>query len=345
MIADAHITVLRVADPRDAAFLCAFLQSPIGVQQLLRFRRGSSRQIELYPDDILTLLIPRVRKRTRENISRRWLNSVRAVQASAGAVGEAEHRIFSSLSTSRDQAEKGRGWNLSVGTLIGARRIDAEYCTPEILDLRNRIARAGAIPLSELILEAKRGLQPDAYAEGGSVHVIKSKDVHYPELDLSRCDRTAEEEWPYFLSGDEVLINMTGLGTLGRSTVVPRTSAQTMALIPAVDVMAIKVDPTALLPEYLALYLNSQIGRRLTTSLQTGSSGQQHLYPAHFSEIPVLLPRTASGEADLEWQRMTVELAEGRSSAVLAAQEVGRELDRQFLDELGVVVDLSTVPR
>ena len=36
-----------------------------------------------------------------------------------------------------------------------------------------------------------------------------------------------------------------------------------------------------------ALYLGSNIGRTLSESLQTGSSGQQHLYPIHFDHLPV----------------------------------------------------------
>lgn len=345
MIADAHITVLRVANPTDAAFLCAFLQSPIGIQQLLRLRRGSSRQIEIYPDDITTLLVPRVGRRTRESIAKRWTASVRAVRASAAAISKAEQRIISTL----DQCSIGRelearSWDLSVGTLVAGRRIDAEYCTPRIHELRDRIYRAGAVPLTELILEAKKGLQPSTYLAGGSVHVIKSKDVHYPEFDLSLCDTTDEDEWPYFLSGDEVLINMTGIGTLGRAMVVPKASAQATALIPAVDVMAVTIDSSIVLPQYVALYLNSSIGRQLTTSLQTGSSGQQHLYSSHFSEIPVLMPRTRSGKPDLAWQRKTIDLAERRKSALQSARAIGAELDSLFLDELDVPIDLSTVP-
>ncbi len=345
MLADTHITILRTDDAADAAFLCAFLQSPIGVQQLLRLRRGSSRQIEIYPEDILTLLVPQVDRQTRVAISERWIDSVRAVQSSAAATSEAEEQIASWLSSrSINGRSDQKTWALPIATLTAGRRIDAEYCIPEVERLRGEISRAGAVQLADLILEARKGLQPQAYVEGGCVHVIKSKDVHYPELDLSLCDTTTEDDWPYFLSGNEMLINMTGIGTLGRATVVPKAATDAMALIPAVDVMAIKVDPSMALPQYVALYLNSQIGRRLTSSLQTGSSGQQHLYPAHFSEIPVLLPRTRSGKPDLAWQRRIIEVAERRNMALESARASGRELDAVFLEELGVPVDMSIVP-
>jgi hypothetical protein len=345
MIADAHITVLQLADPTDAAFLCAFLQSPVGIQQLLRLRRGSSRQIEIYPEDIVSVLVPPIRRETRAAVSKRWIAAVNAVEASSAAVYEAEQRIVSRLGqNSRAASAEIKGWDQPLSGLMAGRRIDAEYCTPGVSELRDQLSRAGAIPLSELILTARKGLQPDAYVEGGPVHVIKSKDVHYPDFDLALCDTTTEDSWPFFLGGDEVLLNMTGIGTLGRSTVVPRDAAEVNALIPSVDVMALTVDSSIALPQYVALFLNSPFGRRITSSLQTGSSGQQHLYPTHFAEIPVLVPRTRSGKPDLEWQRGTIERAERRNAALFSARAMGIELDKFFLEELGIAVDMSIIP-
>jgi restriction endonuclease S subunit len=345
MIADGHITVVRLADPREGPFICAFLQSPIGVQQLLRFRRGSSRQIEIYPEDIVSLAVPEVRKKARQEISRLWTEAVAAVQAASGAVAEAEQRIASRLGPALvSTAPATPIWELSVGALTQSHRIDAEFVSPPVQDLRNRISKAGSVPLSSLVLEVKKGLQPESYADDGQTTVIKSKDVHYPGFDLSQCDTTPESNWPYFLSGGELLINMTGVGTLGRATVVPKDAAGVGGLIPSVDVAVLTLDRTSVLPEYVALYLNSSLGRRLTTSLQTGSSGQQHLYPAHFSEIPILLPVARGGKPDIEWQRRTIEVAERRRRALDAARETGAMLDRLFLGELGVSVDLGTIP-
>lgn len=344
MIADGHITVVRLADPSEGPFICAFLQSPIGVQQLLRLHRGSSRQIEIYPEDIVSLAVPAVGKKTRKEIARLWTTAVAAVQAASGAVAEAEQRIASRLgSASVPTALATFSWELPIGTLAQSRRIDAEFASPLVQDLRHRISTAGGVPLSSLVLDVKKGLQPESYVEDGETIVIKSKDVHYPGFDLSQCDSTSESEWPYFLSGGELLINMTGVGSLGRATVVPKDAASGWRLIPAVDLAVVTLDRTAVLPQYVALYLNSSFGRRLTTSLQTGSSGQQHIYPAHFAEIPILLP-TRGGKPDIEWQRRTIEVAERRRGALDAARETGALLDRLFLDELGVPVDLGTIP-
>ncbi|MCW3018381.1 MAG: hypothetical protein JWN10_689 [Solirubrobacterales bacterium] len=346
MVADAHVTVLPTGDIEKAAFLCAYLQSPIGRQQLLQRRRGSSRQLEIYPRDILSVLVPRVTKAKRDIIASRWLAATQLVAASASAVADTDTRILALVGGDGAAVDDwgDRIWEDSRSGLEVGRRIDAEFRVPPVQRLRRRILDAGGIPMSELLVSMRKGFQPMHYVDDGDIYVIKSKDVHYPELDLFSCDRTTDDGWPYQLDGGEVLLNMTGQGTLGRSTVVPSEEAQELSLIPSVDIYALNVNRAFVLPEYLALFLNSLIGRRLTESLQTGSSGQQHLYPAHFSAIPVPIPRTAAGEPDLEWQQSIVSTAEARNAATHAARKTGAELDADFLERLGVPVDLSILP-
>jgi type I restriction enzyme S subunit len=225
-----------------------------------------------------------------------------------------------------------------------SRRIDAEYASPAIERLRECVVKAGALPLSALTSSVRKGVQPERYIDDGPVRVIKSKDVNYPELDLDACETTDGTDWPYYLRGGEVLLNATGEGTLGRAGVVPANFDDERPMIPAVDVYVLEVDHSTVLPEYLALYLNSTIGRRLTASLQTGSSGQQHLYPVHFPLIPVPLPRTRSGRPDLGWQKQTIAIADTRVRALAAARTIGARLDEEFLDVIGTPVDLSMLP-
>jgi len=150
----------------------------------------------------------------------------------------------------------------------------------------------------------RKGVQPESYDPEGSVIVVKSKDVGYPEFSLSRCDRTfttfAEQLQP-----GQLLVNMTGKGTIGRSAVVPDFDSD-LSVVAAVDVAIVDVDNEQVLPEYLALFLNSWMGRYQTRALQTGSSGQQHIYPAHFSEIVIPVEEGSGGTPDLGWQRIAL---------------------------------------
>jgi len=82
----------------------------------------------------------------------------------------------------------------------------------------------------------------------------------------------------------------------------------------------------------------------MTAALQTGSSGQQHLYPSHFSAITVPMRRNAKGDPDFGWQEEIVRLAEARNAALTAARHTAEQLDATFLDYAGVPVDLSILP-
>jgi hypothetical protein len=235
-------------------------------------------------------------------------------------------------------------WSCQLANLIAARRIDAEFATPTIRRIEAGIQRAGGRTLASLATRVRRGVQPEAYAEDGSVLVLKSKDVNYPDMNLAGCERTDGDEWPVVLRGGELVLNSTGEGTLGRSGVVPPRGDDDDTLIPAVDLYVLDVDQKVALPEYVAVFLNSVIGRRLTSSIQTGSSGQQHIYPSHFAQLPILVPTKRGGTPDLEWQRNLVALSQGRVTALTAARKLADELDAFFIDVIGVPVDLGTVP-
>lgn len=347
MLADGHVTVIRLKSLTLAAYLCAFLQSPIGRQQLLRLRRGSSRQIEIYPEDILSVLVPSLTPSRQRSISRRWLTAVRRVHAAVAATHEAEQMIMASIGLDEQRltaASRTSSWSEDVSFLKASRRIDAECAGPEVEYLRGLLVKAHALPLSQLILSVRKGVQPEHYIANGPVRVVKSKDVDYPEMDLRDCLTTSDTGWSCYLTGGELLLNATGEGTLGRAGVVPAGISSEPPLIPAVDLHVLDVDRSAVLPEYLALYLNSAIGRRLTTSVQTGSSGQQHLYPDHFALIPVPIPRDRGGRPDLGWQRRSVAVASVRGRALAAARATAAELDDEFLADLGIRVDLSMLP-
>ncbi len=64
---DNHVTVLR-AKGIDPVFLATQLNSVIGQEQVKKFQRGSSGQIELYPDDINRFTVWKAPKETQQKI-------------------------------------------------------------------------------------------------------------------------------------------------------------------------------------------------------------------------------------------------------------------------------------
>lgn len=87
VVADGHVTVMPLRCSNvDGAYICAYLQSPAGRQQIIRLHRGSSRQIEIYPEDLLSLLIPWPAEEDRRMLGQRWLSVVKSVEDSRARV-------------------------------------------------------------------------------------------------------------------------------------------------------------------------------------------------------------------------------------------------------------------
>lgn len=58
-VVDGHITILRFSDPSIAWYVSAYLNTDDGQHQIYRYVNGSSGQVEIYPQDIGRLWIPR----------------------------------------------------------------------------------------------------------------------------------------------------------------------------------------------------------------------------------------------------------------------------------------------
>jgi type I restriction enzyme, S subunit len=347
LVADGHIAILPMKDgvsPADAAYVCAYLQSPAGRQQIMRLNRGSSRQIEIYPQDLRTLEIPTLPQGLREEIGEEWLSVTEDIRSSRTSVREAEGLVFERFGFSeKEPSISGPStWSGRVSELVDARRLDPEYTAPVVQQLRNTLTEATSVSLHSVTKSIRQGVQPDGYVDDGPFRIVKTKDVRYPSLNLSTCERAARQDWSGALEQGDLLINMTGEGTLGRAGVVPEMDD--VPTFAAVDVAVLRIDASKAIPEYIALVLNSWIGRRQSLALQTGSSGQQHFYPVHFHSLRVPLPTLENGDIDFEWQSKVISVADRRRTALIRAAESMARIDAIFAESLGVSVDLSTIP-
>lgn len=178
--------------------------------------------------------------------------------------------------------------------------------------LRSSLTKHNARPIGSLVSSWDKGVQPDGYVDDGSVAVVKSKDVVVSGIDIGACERTTPDliQEGGRLREGLVVVNMTGQGTLGRSAVVPALDEQ--QVVASVDLAILEVDEDACVADYLSLVLNSSVGRVQSIAAQTGSSGQQHLYPDQISELLVPLGPSAENPVDLSWQKELVQVVRAR---------------------------------
>jgi type I restriction enzyme M protein len=114
---------------------------------------------------------------------------------------------------------------------------------------------------------------------------VNSKHVLRNEVRLDDSNRVAtSEEGALLIRAGDVLINGTGVGTIGRASAYLYDTPA----IPDNHVTILRPD-SSLDPVYLAVYLNSKAGQLQVDQRLRGSSGQIELYPADIAEFRVWL--------------------------------------------------------
>ena len=330
--ADGHITVVRLKKQELAPYIAAVLQSQIGQWQLEQRQRGSSGQIEIYPEDISAILIPKLSENLMNRIASLWLEAVDYISMARKSYLEAEKELLERLNWEVMQKKSVElSYIVGFNELNKGARVDAEFFQPQYMRLHTYLKKLGGVMLGDLVSSFSRGTQPDGYNDEGEVIVVKSKQVTGRGLELESCERTGitayADEKAQLKPGD-LVINSTGLGTLGRAAVVPRHNSKVVA---AVDLVIAHLRKEIIVPDYLALFLNSPAGIAQSEQYQTGSSGQLHLYPQHFAQFMIFLPRNENRHIDIEWQE--------RLAAKVRASGVAQQKARKKLEKVKQLVE------
>jgi hypothetical protein len=174
---------------------------------------------------------------------------------------QAEQRLLDELDLSDLDLPDGLHNDVPFTEAWGAHRVDAEYYQPRFEHLERAIqsASAAARPLGDLIYPIINGFDWRDFVEDGTPY-IRVGDVYKDWIDLDNALRVAispeEVKKPVGLQVGDVLF--TRKGTFGQAAVVDgRTSS---ALISS-EIMRLRLlDPLAVYPQYLSLYLNSLLG-------------------------------------------------------------------------------------
>jgi len=206
-------------------------------------------------------------------------------------------------------------------------RLDAEYYQPKFDELEARIAAIHElVALGSLLTVNQRGTQPD-YAEAG-LPVINSKHVREGEVVLSdnRFATVPDKEKSLIIQTGDVLINGTGVGTIGRSA--PYLHEQNA--LPDNHVTILRTDK--LNPIFLSVYLNSIAGKYQVDKYFKGSSGQIELYPKDIDcfYVPLVDEAIQAEVASLVQQSFTLKAESERLlDVVKRAVEIAIEQDEE----------------
>ncbi|GGM82802.1 hypothetical protein GCM10010967_13130 [Dyadobacter beijingensis] len=143
-------------------------------------------------------------------------------------------------------------------------------------------------PLSEINLELTRGISPK-YTEDTGLPVINQRCVRNNTVDFSFCrlhDAKAKPVRKLVQVGD-ILVNSTGVGTLGRVAVVKRLEHSLTTADSHVTI--VRADSSQVEPYYLGI---SMLNRQAEIEkLGEGSTGQTELNREKLGTLNVLLPK------------------------------------------------------
>jgi type I restriction enzyme, S subunit len=204
-----------------------------------------------------------------------------ARNSSIHANDDANAKLLTALGLADWKPPSPMGYLASSSEVLAAGRLDAQYFNPKYDEVHARLKSVGGdLLLSDALAFNSRGRQPQ-YADSG-LQVVNSKHVRTNRVILDVENRFGIEAGsPVIIQQGDVLLNGTGVGTIGRAA----PYVYEAKALPDNHVTVLR--PHTIDPIYLSVFLNSQLGQLQIERFISGSSGQIELYPSDIAKIIV----------------------------------------------------------
>jgi restriction endonuclease S subunit len=219
-------------------------------------------------------------------------------------------------------------------------RLDVEYYQPEYYQLLNQLtSKNKVVKLAELghIFDGPFGsnLKNEEYEDNG-IPLLRVQNVKDGKLYLENNSAVfISEEKHDELKRSEVLpgdVVITKTGWLGNSAVIPTSVPK--ANIRA-DLAGVRLTNKQILPEFLALFIDSNIGKKLMARLNSGSTrGRVVVSNIKTLQIPLL---TIDKQKEIIAKAQDVFIENSKNK--LQAHKLLISIDNYILDKLGISID------
>jgi len=202
------------------------------------------------------------------------------VDAAKGEIDNASGIMLDALGLTDWMPPEPLTYEAKASDALAAGRLDAQYFRPLFEEVEQRLrATGGAIALAEILTVNARGRQP-LYDDAG-LPVVNSKHVRTNRVILDGNRTATEAGSPVQIRNGDVLVNGTGVGTIGRAAVYLHDDPA----LPDNHVTVLRTNQID--PVYLSVFLNSPLGQWQIERHIKGSSGQIELYPHDIAQIVV----------------------------------------------------------
>jgi restriction endonuclease S subunit len=305
------------------SYVLTYLNSKLGRQQILR-RISGNAQPKLNVRDISEMLINVPSEDLLTNVDDLIRNSKAQVDLATSCYCQAENLLFEELGLKDFHPKYELSYTASLSKAFGVHRVDAEYFQPAYKQMTNHLATKVEVkPLKYLLLDIKKGIEVggEQYQEEGKPFIrVSSLSVHGL---VDRDQKYVSEKLYGDLSKDfepkvgELLLTKDatpGVAYVLKEPVEGIISSGTLRLI---------IDETAIDKEYVALCINSVIGK-LQIERDGGGSVITHWKPEQIRRlsIPVL-----SGETQKRIASLVQQSHEARRKARDLLEEAKRKVE------------------
>lgn len=202
-----------------------------------------------------------------------------------------------------------------------SKRIDSEFFKKEYFDAMETIQLNQVEYLGDNMKFNSRYSQPK-YDETSKMKVINSQYIRNEYIDYEN----AKSGYGKIVPKESVLINATGVGTLGR--VFINILDFDFSIDSHINVIVVK-NKTYLNPYFLTIFLQSYYGQIQIIRYYSGTSGQIEIYPRDFNyfKIPIL---------PIEFQLEIQNLVKDSHKALEESKELYKKAEETLYLELGL---------
>jgi len=350
LVVDGHISIIRLnKELVNPYYVLAFLRSKYGQLQVEQRIRGATGQIELYPEDIETIRIPIPREEIRNKVSDLIINAFKErkqkLKKSEELLEGINRFVLVELGIKLPKVEDERIYLAEIESEL-YKRIEPLFYHPKYIKALEAL-KNGYFPLfflgkiSESIVSGATPLAKgkDYTSKDKGVPFVRIVNVKNGEISLENVLYIKREIHETMLRRSQlkpmdVLLSIAG--TIGITAVVPEyikeaNINQALARIRLKDTIMINGDKVRLNPYYVAVFLESQIGKMLTQRFSRPVvQANINLEEVSAIEVPVP-PSTIQEKIANEVRRRKKEAEKLRKEAKEITKEAMSEIEKIIL--------------
>lgn len=271
----------------NSEYVSVFINSKYGKFQTIRLRAGNSQPV-LALEKIKQIEIPIIEDKYQQEIQKYYQQAYQARILSKSFYRQAEEMLVKELQLDKLTFPSKKWYTADYSELIASQRIDSSHYKNVYTNMYDFLYEHFTCKkIKQIVSINRRGVQP-IYSPQGDIMVVNSKHLSPTHIHYDLTERTTSKEYALQpqaqIKNGDVLIYTTG-------AYVGLTNAYNSqeAALASNHVNILRLSDDTIDPNYLALVLNSVIGKLQTEKYSRGSA-QLELYPFDIDEfvIPII---------------------------------------------------------